>query len=151
KNQRDRFAADEIRADDEGFRQTIGLRLHRIGEANAPLRAVLQERAKERLLGGRRDHQDLANAREHQRRQRVINHRLVIDRQKLLADRLRERIKTRSTAAGENDPLHLRDPQTSTGVATAARISFRTASSPSRQSVASIPKSRSILRQSSTE
>ena len=36
---------------------------------------------------GRRDQQDLADARQHQHRQRIVDHRLVVDRQQLLADR----------------------------------------------------------------
>ena len=39
-------------------------------------------------------------------RQRVIDHRLVVDRQQLLADDARERIEPRAGAAGEDDPLH---------------------------------------------
>ena len=35
---------------------------------------------------GRGDHQDVADARQHQRGQRIVDHRLVVDRQQLLAD-----------------------------------------------------------------
>src|SRR5439155_545192 len=54
----------------------------------------------------RRDDQDVADAGEHQRRQRVIHHRLVVDRQELLRDDLRHRVKAGSCATGEDDAFH---------------------------------------------
>jgi hypothetical protein len=35
---------------------------------------------------GRRDHQDVADAGEHQRRQGIVDHRLVVDREQLFGD-----------------------------------------------------------------
>src|SRR5216117_257892 len=54
----------------------------------------------------RRDDQDGPDAGEHQRRQRVVDHRLVVDRQKLLREHLRHRVKARSRTAGEDDAFH---------------------------------------------
>ena len=51
----------------------------------------------------RRDDQDVSNPRQHQRRQRVVHHRLVVDRHELLADRPRQRMQPRPRAAGEDD------------------------------------------------
>jgi hypothetical protein len=46
---------------------------------------------------------------EHQRRQRITNHRLVINREQLFADNLGQRIKTRSrTAREQNGFFHFR-------------------------------------------
>ena len=42
---------------------------------------------------------------QHQRRQRVVHHRLVVDRHELLADGARQRMQPRSRSAGENDAL----------------------------------------------
>ena len=42
---------------------------------------------------------------EHQRRQRVVDHRLVVDRHELLADGARQRMQPRARAAGEDDSL----------------------------------------------
>jgi len=55
---------------------------------------------------GRRDDQDVADAGQHQHRQGVVHHRLVVHRQQLLAQGQRGRVKPRARAAGENDPFH---------------------------------------------
>ena len=54
----------------------------------------------------RGDHQHVADARQHQRRQRVVDHRLVVDRDQLLADAQRDRMQPRPGAAGQDDPSH---------------------------------------------
>jgi hypothetical protein len=43
---------------------------------------------------------------EHQRGQRVVDHRLVVDRQQLLAHGLGQRMQARARAAGQDDALH---------------------------------------------
>ena len=86
-DQRHRFAADEIRADQEGLRQPVGLRLHGISDRDPELAAVPQQALEPADVVGRRDQEHLADAGQHQRRQRVIDHRLVVDRQELLARR----------------------------------------------------------------
>ena len=55
---------------------------------------------------GVRDDEDLADAREHQHRQRVVDHRLVVDGQQLLRRGERDRMQTRAGAAGEDDAFH---------------------------------------------
>jgi hypothetical protein len=55
---------------------------------------------------GRGDDQNVPDSRQHQRAQRIVDHRLVVDGQKLLADDGRHRHQTGAAAAGENDPLH---------------------------------------------
>ena len=47
--------------------------------------------------------QDVADAGQHQRAERVVDHRLVVHRQQLLADRERRRMQPRAGAAGEDD------------------------------------------------
>jgi len=49
--------------------------------------------------------QDLANAGQHQGRERVVDHRLVVDRQQLLADRPGDRVQACAAAAGQDDPF----------------------------------------------
>ena len=68
--------------------------------------SVAEQALVERQVLARRDQQDIANSRQHQHRQRVVDHRLVVDRQQLLVDRERGRIEPRARAAGENDTLH---------------------------------------------
>src|SRR6266480_6131335 len=54
----------------------------------------------------RGDKEDVADAGEHQSRERVVHHRLVVHRQQLLRDSLGNGVKTRSGAAGKDDALH---------------------------------------------
>ena len=56
-----------------------------------------------RQIFWRRDYEHLAKTAEHQSRQRIANHRFVVDRQKLFADDFCQRIKTRSRATGEKN------------------------------------------------
>ena len=52
------------------------------------LRAIAEQALEPSCSCGRGDDQHVADAGQHQRRQRVIHHRLVVDRQQLLADAL---------------------------------------------------------------
>src|SRR2546426_5775523 len=54
------------------------------------------------LFRSRGDDENLPDTSQHQGRQRVIDHRLVVDRQELLALRERHRVETRTSAAGQN-------------------------------------------------
>ena len=97
-------------ADDEGLRQPVRRRLHRVAEIDAPARAVAQQLLEARRVLRRGDDQDVADARQHQRGQRVVDHRLVVDRQQLLGDRQRHRIQPGAGTAGEDDAFHARAP-----------------------------------------
>ena len=78
----------------------------------ADLKALVQElRGREQslkvlLIVGRGDDQHVPDPRQHQRGQRVVDHRLVVDRHQLLADAERHRVQTATTSAGEDDPSH---------------------------------------------
>jgi hypothetical protein len=85
-HQRARGAAYEAPAQDEGLRQAVGSGLHAVAQVQAPLRAVAQQGLEARRVLGRADDQDVADAGQHQRRQGVVDHRLVVDRQQLFAD-----------------------------------------------------------------
>jgi len=52
---------------------------------------------------GRGDNHNLTNARLHQHTERIINHRLIIDRHELFGRRNRGRVQTRARTACEND------------------------------------------------
>src|SRR6516162_5898185 len=105
-HQGDIVAADEGAPDQKGLRQSFGARLLGIGNRQAPLAAVPEKRREAGPIYGRRNNEDLADTREHQCRQRVINHRLVVYRQQLLADRQGHRIEPSTGAAGENYSFH---------------------------------------------
>jgi hypothetical protein len=55
-----------------------------------------------------RNDQNIPDTGKHEHAQRVIDHRLIIDRKKLFRNGYRQRIKTRTTATGEDNAFHLR-------------------------------------------
>ncbi|MNV78999.1 hypothetical protein D3C71_1725290 [compost metagenome] len=112
-HQRARVLADERRTDQERLRQPLGRRLHRVAEVQAPLRAVAQQLLEPRRVLRRRDDEDVADARQHQGRERVVDHRLVEDRQQLLADGKRRRVQPFAGAAGQYDAFahHVNSPR----------------------------------------
>src|SRR3546814_16034718 len=57
---------------------------------------------------GRRDDEDVPDARQHKRGQGVVDHRLVVDRKQLLADDMRHRMQPGAGPAGENYALQHR-------------------------------------------
>ena len=67
--------------------------------------AVAKQPGEQRRVVRRRNDEDVADAREHQGAERVIDHRLVIDREQLLRDDHRHRMKARPLPAGQNDAL----------------------------------------------
>ena len=71
-------------------------------------RAVAEQLAEARQVVRRGDQAEFADAALDQRRQRIIHHRLVINRLELFAGDQRERIQPRTGAAGEDDAFHLR-------------------------------------------
>ena len=52
---------------------------------------------------GRGDDQNITDARQHQGAKRVVNHRLVIDRKQLFADRLRDGVEASAASSGKDD------------------------------------------------
>ena len=70
---------------------------------NCPLRSITEQLLKSRsvLRGG--DHKDFPDSGKHQRRERIVDHRLVVDREELLADAKRDREQASSASPGQND------------------------------------------------
>ena len=130
----------EILGQNIGLRQPVGAGLGNIGQRQAPLAAIAQGALELVLILRGGDHRDVPDAGQHQHRQRVINHRLVIDRQKLLRHAHRDRIQPRSRSARQNDPF-----------ACHAVTSFITSASAAFQSGCVIPKSACNEAQSSRE
>jgi len=102
-----RLAGHEIAADQVGLRQPVRARLHGVLDVHAPLRTVAQQLLEQRLFVRGVDDQHFADARQHQHAERVIDHRLVVHRQQLLADALGDRIEPGAGTAGEDDALAL--------------------------------------------
>ncbi len=105
-NQRHRVVANEVAAEHECLRQAVGLVLHGVLKAAAKLRSVAQKLVKQGRVVRCRDEQDFANSGLHQGRKRVVNHRLVVHRHKLLADAVRERMESGAGTAGQDDAFH---------------------------------------------
>ena len=101
-----RLAVDEFLADGEGLRQAVGARLLGVGEVHAVARAVPEQALEVGEVGRRGDDQDVADARQHEGGQRVVDHGLVVDRQQLLGGHERERVQARAGPAGEDDAFH---------------------------------------------
>ena len=87
------IVADELLPDDEGLRQTVGTGLLGILETHAVVGAVAQEALEPRQVVGGADDEDVADAGQHQRGDRIIDHGLVIDGEQLLAHALGDGVK----------------------------------------------------------
>src|SRR3546814_13941300 len=80
------WSSDVCSSDLEGFGKAIGGRLRGIADLQPERRSVAQQRREHRQVARGGDDQYLADAAEHQRRQRIIDHRLVEHGQKLLRE-----------------------------------------------------------------
>ncbi|MDT4861586.1 hypothetical protein FQZ97_961970 [compost metagenome] len=105
--------ANELFANQEGLSQAVRRRLHRIAELDAKLAAVPQQLTVLRQVMGGGDHQDFADASKHQHRDRVVDHRFVIDRQQLLGHPERNGVEACTRTSGEDYPFHAEAPSRS--------------------------------------
>ena len=96
-------AADEALTDQERLRQPVRAGLHGVLDLHAPLAAVTEQLLESRRVLGRADDEHITQARQHERAQRVVHHRLVVHRQQLLADGQRGRMQTGARTSGEHD------------------------------------------------
>ena len=101
-----RLAGDEVLADGEGLREAVGARLLGVGQVHAIARAVPEQALEVGEVSRRGDDQDVPDARQHEGGQRVVDHGLVVDRQKLLGGHERERVQAGAGPAGEDDAFH---------------------------------------------
>ena len=105
-HERARLAGDEVLADGEGLRQAVRRGLLGVGEVHAIARAVPEQALEVGQVRRRGDDQDVADARQHEGGQRVVDHGLVVDRKQLLGGHERERVQARAGPAGEDDAFH---------------------------------------------
>ena len=101
-----RLAVNELLADGEGLRQAVRARLLGVGQVHAVARAVPEQALEVGQVRRRGDDQDVADARQHEGAERVVDHGLVVDRQQLLGGHERERVQARAGPAGEDDAFH---------------------------------------------
>src|SRR5947207_11590802 len=97
--------ANESRTDQKSLSDSFRLSLLGIFDPNTKLRAAVQIVSKHRQIFRRGNDQDLSQAAEHERGQRVANHWFVVDREKLFTDDLSEREKTCPGATGKKNGL----------------------------------------------
>ena len=102
-----RVVAHKLFANDEGLRQPVRAGLHRVLNVHAPLAAVTQQFGKAWGVLRGADEQHIANARQHQRGERVIHHGLVVHRHELLAHGLGDGVQPGAGASGEDDAFAL--------------------------------------------
>ena len=102
----DGVLADERFRNEKGLRDAFRAGLLAVFDGQAEPAAVAEQLSEARQILRRGDEAKLADAALDERRERVIHHRLVIDRLELFARDERERIQPRTGAAGENDSFH---------------------------------------------
>ncbi len=99
-----RLAGDEVLADREGLGQAVRRGLLGV-EVHAVAGAVPEQALEVGQVRRRGDDQDVADARQHEGGQRVVDHGLVVDRKQLLGGHERERVQARAGPAGEMMPF----------------------------------------------
>jgi hypothetical protein len=89
-------------------RKGIALTTGQTLELNVTLElgAVTEEALELGLVGGGGDDQDLGDPGQHERGQRVVDHRFVVDGHQLLADGVGDRIQPGARTPGQDDALH---------------------------------------------
>ena len=78
------FPRQELLPQDEGLGQAVGARLDLIGQVDAELASVPQQGFKPRRIRGGRDDENVLDSCQHQGGQGVIDHGLIVNREKLL-------------------------------------------------------------------
>lgn len=76
--------ANKIGPDDESLRQAVRAWLDRVGQVDAKLGAIPEERPKTGRIQRRGNDEDIPDPRLHEHRKGVINHGLVVNGEKLL-------------------------------------------------------------------
>ena len=102
-NHRRRRTCQEILRQKISLGQTIGRGLFNPVQPNAPLAAIAKGAFELGLILRGGDDRNLADIGQHQHRKRIIDHRLIINRQKLFRKGHGNRIKPRSRSTRQND------------------------------------------------
>ena len=108
-HQHTRRSADKSATENERLRQTIRPWLHTVTQAHSPLTAVTKQALEPWRVLRCADQQNIADSSKHQRAQRVIHHRLVVNRKQLLAYCKCGWVQACTATSCENDafPIHL--------------------------------------------
>ncbi|CWP75989.1 Uncharacterised protein [Neisseria meningitidis] len=106
-NQANIVVADKFFADDKCLCQAVRTGLHGITDGNAEIAAVAKQAFERGVVFRRGNHQNIADSRQHQNRQGVINHRFVVHGQELFGYAARDGVEARAAAACQYDAFHL--------------------------------------------
>ena len=87
-----RVGAHELPSNHKRLREAVGHRLLGVLQRQPPCAPVTKQIAKARQILRCGDDENVANTGQHQHRQRVVHHRLVVHREQLLAHRARDRM-----------------------------------------------------------
>ena len=87
----------------------LGLTIEYATQPEPERLAVAEEPVEAFLVPGCSNDEDVADARQHQRGERIVDHGLVVDRHELLGYPECDRVQSRARSAGENDALHHSD------------------------------------------
>ena len=109
-HQRDALVADELLADDERLREPVGRGLHGVLEPDPECEPSPSRARNCSLYSGVVMIRISLMPGHHERRQRVVDHRLVVDRHQLLRDALGDRPEPGAGTAGEDDAAHRTSP-----------------------------------------
>jgi hypothetical protein len=101
----DAVTSYKLPAYDESLCKALGVGLFGIRKTNTKLAAVTEKMGKSREIFRSAYDENIANSRQHEDRQRVVDHGLVIDRQELLAYDFCYGIEPGAGAPGKDYPL----------------------------------------------
>ena len=87
----DRLPGNELFRDEQCLGDALGLGLRGIADADTPLGAIAKEPREQRAVFRGGNQQDIAQPREHERREGVVHERFVVERQQLLGADHRQR------------------------------------------------------------
>ncbi|MNH05751.1 hypothetical protein D3C79_650950 [compost metagenome] len=102
-NQADRIVSDELFTDQESLGQSVGRGLFGVADFDAELAAVAQQLLVLRQVMRRGNQQDLPNTGQHQHRNRVVDHRFVVDWQQLLGNTQGDGVQAGAGTPRQND------------------------------------------------
>ena len=105
-DQRNPVLADERFGDQECLGDAFGLGLFAVIDRQAPGAAIAEQLTETRQIMRRGNETKLPDASFDQSRQRIIDHRLIIDGLKLFARHERERKQARTSASGQDNAFH---------------------------------------------
>ena len=105
-HERTRIPVNELLTNDEGLSQAIRRRLLGIGQVDTKVRTILKQALEVGQILRSRNDQDVANARHHENRQRVVDHGLVVHGKQLLTRDCGERVQARARSACKNNAFH---------------------------------------------